>query len=107
VLGYSIGKWALTWQSTYIGSSDIDDQFLAGFGAPRGALDVDSYVSSDVQFRFSQGSYELFLGANNVFNEQPPPLITGLNENVTGTETDAGTYDAIGRRLYGGFRMKF
>jgi len=26
---------------------------------------------------------------------------------VTVTETDAGTFDAMGRRLYGGVRIKF
>jgi len=30
-----------------------------------------------------------------------------LPGNVTGTETDAGTYDAIGRRWYAGVHVRF
>jgi outer membrane receptor protein involved in Fe transport len=52
-------------------------------------------------------SYQVYLGANNLFDEEPPLLISGLPSDVTGTETDAGTYDAIGRRWYAGVRMKF
>ena len=50
---------------------------------------------------------ELYVGANNLFDEAPPPIITGLPGNITGAETDSGTYDAIGQRFYGGFRVKF
>ena len=49
----------------------------------------------------------MFVGVNNLFDEEPPLLITGLPSDVTGAETDAGTYDAIGRRWYAGVRMKF
>jgi hypothetical protein len=42
-----------------------------------------------------------------VFDKDPPPIISGLPDDDTGTETDAGTYDPIGRRFYGGVRVKF
>ena len=38
------------------------------------------------------------LAANNLLDEEPPPIISGLPGNVTGTEMDDGTCDAIGRR---------
>ena len=41
------------------------------------------------------------------FDTAPPPIISGLPENQTGTETDSGTYDAIGRRFYLGMRVSF
>ena len=62
----------------------------------------------DVQVTFSPTEvYEVFVGANNLFDEEPPLIISGLPGDVTGTETDAGTYDAIGRRWYAGVRMRF
>jgi hypothetical protein len=43
---------------------------------------------------------------DNAFNQKAPPIISGLPGDSTGTETDAGTYDPIGRRFYLGLRMK-
>jgi len=52
-------------------------------------------------------AFEFFVGVNNLLDTQPPPVITGLTGSVTGTETAAGTYDPIGRRLYSGIRLRF
>jgi hypothetical protein len=61
-----------------------------------------------VQLTYSPGDVmEFYIGAFNVFDKEPPKLITGLPSNVTGAETDSGTYDAIGQRWYGGVRVKF
>ncbi len=107
-LGYAFGKFGATWQTTFISAADLDDQFLAGFDLEPGALGVGSVTTHDFQVTYSASdTIEVFLGANNVFDEEPPLIISGLPGNVTGTETDAGTYDAIGRRCYGGVRMKF
>ena len=51
--------------------------------------------------------YELYLGAQNLFDNAPPPIISGLPGDDTGTETNAGTYDPIGRTYYAGVRVKF
>jgi outer membrane receptor protein involved in Fe transport len=59
-----------------------------------------------VQFSPSE-HYELYVGATNLFDNEPPPIISGLPGNNTGTETDAGTYDPIGATYYGGVRVKF
>jgi iron complex outermembrane recepter protein len=121
-LGYSVGKFAGTLQTTYIGKSYLDDQFLGAFDtpgtgtgptnpavplAPRSfGVGAATYVDLQVSWQPTE-AYQVFLGANNVFDEEPPLLISGLPSDVTGTETDAGTYDAIGRRWYAGVRMKF
>jgi outer membrane receptor protein involved in Fe transport len=61
-----------------------------------------------MQLRFSPGEkYEFYLGVDNLFDNEPPPIISGLPGNDTGTETDAGTYDPIGRRFYAGVSLKF
>jgi outer membrane receptor protein involved in Fe transport len=119
-LGYNIGKFGGTLQTTYIGAADLDDQFLAGFATPGtedddepiplapGSYGVGAVTYVDLQFTWSPGDqYQVFVGANNLLDEEPPLLISGLPTDVTGAETDAGTYDAIGRRWYAGVRVKF
>jgi iron complex outermembrane recepter protein len=107
-LGYTQGKFGGTLQTTYLSGADLDDQFLAAFEVPRGSLGISSAIYVDAQVTFSPSDmYEVFVGANNLLDEEPPPIITGLPGNVTGTETDAGTYDAIGRRWYAGVRLRF
>jgi outer membrane receptor protein involved in Fe transport len=49
---------------------------------------------------------ELYFGLDNAFDVKAPPIISGLPGDVTGTETDGGTYDPIGRRWYAGIRVK-
>ena len=115
-LGYQQGKFGGTLQTTYISSADLDDGFLSAFedpenpgeGLPRGWAGVGSAIYVDAQFTWQPTEqYQVYVGANNLFDEEPPLLISGLPSDVTGTETDAGTYDAIGRRWYAGVRLKF
>jgi outer membrane receptor protein involved in Fe transport len=107
-LGYQLGQFGGTVQTTYISSADLDDGFLAAFDLPRGSVGVGSATYVDLQLTYQPTEeYQVFVGANNLFDEEPPLLISGLPSDVTGTETDAGTYDAIGRRWYAGVRMKF
>jgi len=107
-LGYNIGKFGGTLQTTYISSASLDDGFLAAYDLEPGSVNIPSATYLDVQFTWSPGdSYQIYLGANNILDEEPPLVISGLPGDVTGTETDAGTYDAIGRRFYGGVRIKF
>ncbi|HUQ11879.1 MAG TPA: TonB-dependent receptor, partial [Steroidobacteraceae bacterium] len=107
-LGYQMGKFGGTLQTTYMSAADLDDGFLAAFDLAPGSVGVGSATYVDLQLTWQPTeSYQVYLGANNVFDEEPPLLISGLPSDVTGTETDAGTYDAIGRRWYAGVRLKF
>jgi iron complex outermembrane receptor protein len=107
-LGYNIGKFGGTLQTTYISSAVLDDGFLAAYDLEPGSVGIPSALYLDAQFTWSPGdAYQVFLGVNNLTDEEPPLVISGLPGDVTGTETDAGTYDAIGRRYYAGIRIKF
>ena len=107
-LGYNVSDFDFTWRMTFIGSADIDDQFLAGRGFEAGAVGVDSVLYHDLQASYYLSeSVELFGGINNAFDEEPPLIPTGVTGSDTGTETDAGTYDVIGRSFYLGLRAKF
>lgn len=103
-------QFDLTLRGTYIGASYLDDQFLSGFDLPRdaqaGRIGAEFYGDIQARFRPSE-NFEFYAGADNVFDNEPPVLPSGIPGNVTGTETDAGTYDAIGRRFYVGGRMRF
>lgn len=107
-LGYTWGDFGATWRTTYIGESALDGEFLAAFGAAPGTFGWGSWMYHDVQFTWTPDDrYEVFLGGTNVFDKDPPPIISGLPFSNTGTETDAGTYDPIGARWYAGVRVKF
>ncbi|OON64151.1 TonB-dependent receptor [Massilia sp. KIM] len=106
-LGYQWGDFNVQTSIGYIGKSYLDDQFQAQFDLPSKALGVGSRTYTDLQLTYAlRKSTELYFGLDNVFDTKAPPIISGLPGNSTGTETDAGTYDAIGRRFYVGLRWK-
>jgi outer membrane receptor protein involved in Fe transport len=92
----------------YIGRSSLDDQFLAGYDLPPHSLQVGSRTYTNLQLSYQvMKKTELYFGLDNAFDVKAPPIISGLPGDVTGTETDGGTYDPIGRRWYAGLRVKF
>jgi iron complex outermembrane receptor protein len=105
-LGYRWGAFNLNTTTNYIGKSALDDSFLAGYDLPPGSVRVPSYTTADFQVTYAlRKSTELYVGMDNAFNKAAPRIISGLPGNNTGAETDAGTYDAIGRRYYVGLRV--
>ena len=91
----------------YIGRSSLDDQFLAGYDLPAHSLQVGSRTYTNLQLSYQvMKRTELYFGVDNAFDTKAPPIISGLPGDVTGTETDGGTYDPIGRRWYVGLRVK-
>lgn len=105
---YNWGPVTFSWRTTYIGPASLDDQFLAGFDLEPGSVGIGRVIYNDIQLRTQIGkSFEWYVGVDNLFDKDPPPIITGLPGNDTGTETDAGTYDPIGRRIYTGVKLRF
>jgi len=111
-LAWNNDRMGFTLVGTYIGGAYLDDQFITGaLGDPD--IHSKNYRQNsrfylDAQVRFTPGDhYEFFVGANNLLDTSAPRFITGLPFNFTGTETDAGTYDPIGRRYYAGARIRF
>ena len=106
-LGYKWGQFNVSSNTTIIGKSSLDDTFLADFGLPPGAITFKRKVYNDFQLAYEMHKkVELYVGIDNAFDTKPPAIISGLPGNDTGTETDAGTYDPIGRRYYVGLRVK-
>jgi outer membrane receptor protein involved in Fe transport len=105
-LAYKWGPYGASWTSTYTGPVSLDDQFLKSLSIAPGTVGVGSRTYNDVQFTYDvRKAVQLYLGVDNLFNAKPPPIISGLPGNQTGTETDTSTYDAIGRRFYAGLRV--
>jgi outer membrane receptor protein involved in Fe transport len=106
-VAYKLGNFGISSVFTYIGRSALDDQFLAGYDLPPNSVKVGSRTYTDLQLTYQlRKSTELYFGLNNAFDVKAPPIISGLPGDSTGTETDAGTYDPIGRRWYAGIRVK-
>jgi len=105
-LAYKVGQFGISGATTYYGKSALDDQFLSGEGLSRNSIRVKAKVYQDLQLTYAPWKKtEFYLGIDNAFDTKAPLIPTGLPGNVTGTETDAGTYDPIGRRYYLGVRV--
>lgn len=91
----------------YIGRSSLDDQFLTSYDLAPNSIKVGSRTYTNLQLSYQlMKKTELYFGLDNAFDTKAPPIISGLPGDVTGTETDGGTYDPIGRRWYAGIRVK-
>ncbi|WP_404366182.1 TonB-dependent receptor domain-containing protein [Sphingomonas sp. MMS24-J45] len=104
--GYDLKGFGLTTTGTWISQSSLDDQ-LTGAAAgtnPLYRVRPQFYLDSQIRFQTRDG-FEFYVGANNLLNNQPPYL-ADIGASA-GQDTDAGTYDALGRRYYAGVRIKF
>ncbi len=105
-LAYKMGNWGISGATTFISKSALDDQFLSGEGLSRNSIRVNKKVYQDLQLTYAPWQKtEFYLGVDNAFDSKAPLIPSGLPGNDTGTETNAGTYDAIGRRWYLGVRV--
>ena len=104
--GYDIDGIGLTLTGTWIGQSSLDDQFTGARPGSNPAYRVrpQFYLDSQIRFRTKDG-FEFYVGGDNLLNNKPPYL-ADIGASA-GQDTDAGTYDPLGRRYYAGVRMKF
>jgi outer membrane receptor protein involved in Fe transport len=110
-VGYDADRFSASLLGQFIGESYLDDVYwMARYGADAGKdnFKVDSvfYVDAQVKYRFGE-NYEVYLGAKNLFDEDPPLLYAGLPGGSSDYGTNPGVYDAIGRRWYLGLRASF
>jgi iron complex outermembrane receptor protein len=71
------------------------------------ASTVGSYTTTGFQLTYDlRKAIQLYVGMNNAFDKRAPGVISGLQGNSTGTETDASAYDPIGRRYDIGARIQ-
>ncbi|WP_018277281.1 TonB-dependent receptor [Teredinibacter turnerae] len=109
---YKLEDLTVQWQMRYIGKSRIEDKNFDAEDCAELECYTDAITYSDLQVRYTlrdimSGKIELFAGVENMFDQDPPIISSGLADSDTGTETAAGVYDAIGRSFYAGFKAKF
>jgi iron complex outermembrane receptor protein len=114
ILGYKVGAFNIVSNTQTISRSCIDDQYLANLyttpakdvhAAPCSAS-VKAKIYNDFQLSYQvQKHVELYVGIDNAFDTKAPLIPSGVPGNNTGVETNAGTYDPIGRRWYAGLRV--
>ena len=106
-LKYDIGAWSFAATNQIIGESFIDDQFLRSrFGEDTDvtddyfAFDAALYTDLQVQYRL-QDTYQFYLGVNNLWDEEPPAILSGIPGNRN------ANYDIIGQYVYFGVGAEF
>jgi hypothetical protein len=108
---YGLGPWDFTWEWNHIGDSKpLSSDPLFNFNV--GAYDVhDMQIAYDFGSSGMQdsmlGGARLYLGANNILDEDAPIILNGVPGNSTGTDTDANVYNPIGRTWYVGLNFAF
>lgn len=98
-----------TVSAEYIGKQYLDyENFQRTYVLADGSLPdrelfaIDSLIYTDAQVRFKvTDRTQFFVGVNNLFDVDRPPLYTNVSGNPN------GIYDPIGRRYYAGARMNF
>jgi iron complex outermembrane recepter protein len=104
--GYDDDNFGLNLTGTYIGASYLDDQLTGSAPGTNPAYRIAPEFYLDGQIRFKvQQRFEFYVGADNLLDNKPPYL-ADIGASA-GQDTDAGTYDALGRRYYAGVRVKF
>lgn len=98
-LNFTSGAFSLAYRLKYLGPVT----------ASEGAYHIPAFTYHDLQAKVAIGDerqFEFYVGADNLFNKQPPFIATG-DSQWPGTNTVADTYDLLGRMFYAGVRAKF
>ena len=104
-LGYR--NFGLTLTGTYIGKASLDDQLVGAKPGTNPLYDIAAEFYLDAQMRFKvEDRFEFYMGADNLLDNKPP-FLADLQDEAGGIDTASGTYDALGRRFYAGFRIKY
>lgn len=110
-MGWELDNFSASLMGEFIGASYLDDEYWMGrFGADAGKenFKVDSVLYIDLQLKYLFAEhYEVYVGANNLFDEDPAPLYGGVAGGSADYGTNPGVYDAIGQRFYAGLTARF
>ncbi len=92
-------NWSVSWSTRYI--SAMDD-----FLRPANLTDdakAESIWYQDIYINYDIGEMiAITVGLDNIFDEEPPLYHSAFNAN-----TEPGTYDTIGRRMFTNFTIRF
>lgn len=97
-VGVSGENWSFAWKTRYIGATD-DKYRPASITTD---AEAEAVLYNDFVGSYTYENTTLTVGLNNAFNKKPPYFHSVFNAN-----TEPGTYDIIGRRLFANIRLKF
>ena len=101
-VGYDLGQFNANWTMRYIGSAEMAvGSRDAGFPD----IGAKTYHSLRLGYAFKEGS-EVYVGANNLFDEDPPLFCSGCS-GTQALDTIPGYYDVFGLSYYAGMRYRF
>ncbi|EGG29137.1 TonB-dependent receptor [Aequoribacter fuscus] len=105
-LVWSYDEWLLSVDTTYYGEA-LDDVGQSASDYSLNAIDAITYV--DLQARYSvDDKWSVYLGVDNVTNEQPPFCPTCKNETTPGSNYTGSQYRVWDSRYtYGGVKYRF
>lgn len=109
------GDWSFTWYTQYASSTDASrtsDEVIDYFGEEDAVRDItfDAWWQHNFSILYQQNSWDLLLGVNNLFNEQPDLVSAGAAGAVAtrGNVPISGTQASLlGRRIFGRINYRF
>lgn len=99
-IGWSFADFGASWQIRYVGPAGMSP-FLDGFPE----VGSHAYNNLRLAWRPREGS-EVYLGANNVFDKEPPFFASG-SSGTQALDTIPAYYDVFGRSYFVGARVGF
>lgn len=103
VFTYTNGDVNLQWETQFRSGTREQATPTASFYTLKHPSYFLNSVSASYQFT---PELQFYVGVNNVLDQKAPTVLSGVNSNVTGTNTAADVFDAIGRRYFFGLRFK-
>lgn len=101
---YTNDPISVTTTVRYVGSAFVDRATLP-LDLPGNHGPATMYVNLNVSYDITKTT-QLYLGANNLFDNLPPAIFPGSGYDDPGTGTVADVYDPIGLYIYGGVNFK-
>jgi iron complex outermembrane recepter protein len=110
-LDWHLGNWDTQWTTRWIGpinvgSAEVAEDLSADAASANVVNRYGGYVyhSIAIGYNWPQGHMHIDVGADNIFDKQPPLL---YQNNVINANTDVNTYDTIGRYYWARLTYNF
>jgi outer membrane receptor protein involved in Fe transport len=104
--GLSVG-WTIRYQGPM--KDQVDLTQVSPQQLPFNSVPEFTYHDLQLGYSFVESKLKtkLYGGIRNLFDKKPPFLPTGMQTQITGTETAPSSYDAIGRQWFAGIEAEF
>lgn len=106
-IGYDNGPFGFVTSVRYVGGGKYNANYtIEDLSAKDNEVDPEVYVNMSTRYglEWRETAVDLFLGVNNVFDNQGPALPDGF---ISQRPVNAVLYDVLGRYVYGGVRLNF